>query len=82
MNDQDLIKIIGKNIKKYREQYLLKDATMSKEKLAKLTKIPISDINKLENEILIKNISIKNLYKIATVLETPISKFLEKTNDN
>ena len=77
MNENELIRIIGHNIKKYR---LNKKTTI--EKLSEITNLSNSYIYKLENQNTNINISINNLYKIATVLEVPISKFFEYEENN
>jgi transcriptional regulator with XRE-family HTH domain len=77
MNENELIRIIGYNIKKYR---LNKNTTI--EKLSEITNLSNSYIYKLENQNTNINISINNLYKIATVLEVPISKFFEYEENN
>lgn len=79
MNENDLRKIISDNIKKYRLLYNKENKKMSKRNLARLTELPLSHITNIENNK--ANISIDSLYKIATVLEIPISKLLEETND-
>ena len=81
MNDEELIKIIGQNIKKYRLIYSQTKETMTIEKLSKLTNISQNKIYNLENLNINSDINITNLYKIATVLEVPINRFLEKHND-
>lgn len=78
MNEDDLIKIIGLNIKKYRLLYNKNNKKLTIEKLSKLTNLSITYIYNLENQNTTTTISINNLYKIATVLEVPISKFFEK----
>lgn len=77
MNEDDLIKIIGLNIKKYRLLYNKNNKKLTIEKLSKLTNLSITYIYNLENQNITTTISINNLYKIATVLEVPISKFFE-----
>lgn len=77
MNEDDLIKIIGLNIKKYRLLYNKNNKKLTIEKLSKLTNLSITYIYNLENQNTTTTISINNLYKIATVLEVPISKFFE-----
>ena len=81
MNDEELIKIIGQNIKKYRLIYSQTKETMTIEKLSQLTNISQNKIYNLENLNINSDINITNLYKIATVLEVPINYFLEKNND-
>lgn len=79
MNENDLRKIIGTNIKKYRLLYNKENQKMTKRRLAELTELSLSHITNIESKK--TNISIDSLYKIATVLEIPVSKLLEEKND-
>lgn len=81
MNEDDLIKIIGLNIKKYRKKYSNKKEKMTIEKLSKLTNISPNNIHNLENQNTNTTISINNLYKIASVLDVPLNKLLEQDYD-
>ena len=76
MNPVNLNKIIGKNIKKYRK---IKKRNINE--LSKLTKIPISIIESIENYTIEREITIDELYKISVVLDIPINKLLENKDD-
>ena len=75
MTQKELNLIIGKNIKKYR---LLHKDNITQEKLAELANVSVSLISNLESNKSSKGISIKNLYKISVILDTPINKFFEE----
>ncbi len=81
MNQQELYKIIGKNIKKYRKFYNINIGKMTQEKLAEEADVSVSLISSLESEKTIKGIGIINLYKISIILKVPIDKFLEDNDD-
>lgn len=66
----DLLKIIGKNIRKYRIKKKL-----SQEALADLSNIHRTYIGQVEAGQ--RNIAIKNLQKISTALKIPIKKLFE-----
>lgn len=76
MNPVNLNKIIGKNIKKYRK---IKKRNINE--LSKLTKIPISIIESIENYTIEREITIDELYKISVVLDIAINKLLENKDD-
>ena len=75
MNQQDLNKIIGKNIRKYRLLYNKKFGKMTQENLAEAINSSVSLISNLESSKSNKGISITYLYKISVVLNTPINLF-------
>ncbi len=81
MNQQELYKIIGRNIKKYRKMYNRNIGKMTQEKLAEEADVSVSLISSLESEKTNKGIGIINLYKISVILGVPIDKFLEDKND-
>ena len=78
MNQNNLNKIVGKNIKKYR---LMHKPKLTQESLAELINVSVSLISNLESNKSTKGISIKNLYKISIVLDVPISKFFDEINE-
>lgn len=80
MNENDLYKIVGKNIKKYRLLYS-KKYPITQEMLAEMIGVSTSLISNLESNSISQGISIITLYKISVVLEVPISKFLEDNNE-
>ena len=81
MKKDELNKIVGKNIKKYRLLYNKNNSKMTQEDLAEAVNCSVSLISSLESNKSNKGISITTLYKISVVLQTPISKFLEDNND-
>ena len=81
MNEDELIRIIGLNIKKYRLLYSKNNKQMTIEKLSKLTNLSPNYISNLENQNTNTKITITTLYKIASILDVPINNFLEKDND-
>lgn len=81
MSEDELIKIIGYNIKKYRQIYSQTKEKMTIEKLSKLTNLSPNHIINLENQNTNSKVSIITLYKIASVLDVPFNKFLEQDND-
>ena len=81
MNQQELYKIIGKNIKKYRKLYNINIGKMTQERLAEEADVSVSLISSLESEKTTKGIGIINLYKISVILGVPINKFLEDNDD-
>ena len=81
MSEEELIKIIGHNIKKYRELYSKTKEIMTIKQLSKLTNLSANHITNLEKQNTNISISINTLYKISIVLNVPLNKFLEKDND-
>ena len=77
MKKKELNIIVGKNIKKYRLLYNKKVGKMTQEDLAEAINSSVSLISSLESNKSTKGISIKNLYKISIILDTPINKFFE-----
>lgn len=68
-NDTDLYRVIGANIKQYREQ-----AKLTQVQLAEQTKISISYLSKIEATGCDKSFSISVLNQIANVLDVQISE--------
>ena len=81
MNEYELNKTIGRNIKKYRLEYNKKYEKMTQEMLAEAINVSVSLISSLESKKNTKGIGITNLYKISNVLKVPINKFFEVNND-
>ena len=81
MNQKELNKIIGNNIKKYRLLYNDNIDNMTQEKLAELINSSVSLISNLESKKINQGISIPMLYKISIVLRTPINYFFEVNNE-
>lgn len=74
-NDTDLYRIIGANIKYYREQ-----AKLTQLQLAEQAKISISYLSKIEATGCSKSISISMLNQIANVLNVEITNFFEEVH--
>lgn len=74
MTEQELYKILGEKIKKYRKQCSTK---LTQKELAKKVGVCTSLIGSLESNNINQGISIYNLYKISKVLNIPINKFFE-----
>lgn len=75
-NDTDLYRVIGTNIKYYREQ-----AKLTQVQLAEQAKISISYLTKIEAAGCNKSLSISVLNQIANVLNVEISEFFKEEND-
>lgn len=78
-NDSDLYRVIGKNIKYYRENYKLTQI-----QLAELSGISISYLSKIEADGCNKSLSISVLNEIANALNIEITNFFKEDflNDN
>lgn len=73
MTEQQIYKIIGQNIKKYRKL----NKKLTQKELAEKSGICTSLIGGLESNNINQGISIYNLYKISKVLNISIDKLLE-----
>lgn len=78
MEEKNIYNIVRKNIKKYRK---LNKNKITQEQLAELIDVSASYISGLESDKSNKGISINVLYRISIVLDVPINKFFEVTND-
>lgn len=72
-NDKDLYRVIGANIKHYREQRKLTQI-----QLADQTGISISYLSKIEATWCDKSLSISVLNQIANVLDVEINEFFKE----
>ena len=72
-NDTDLYRVIGTNIKHYREQ-----TKLTQVQLAEQTKISVSYLSKIEATGCHKSMSISVLNQIANVLDVEISEFFKE----
>lgn len=75
-NDSDLYRVIGTNIKYYREQRKLTQV-----QLAEQTQISISYLSKLEATGCNKSLSISVLNQIANVLGVEIGEFFKEVSE-
>ncbi len=78
LNATKLYNIIGKNIKYYRKLYNLDIGKMTQEDLAEQAEVSTALIGNLESEKISQGISVYSLYKISTILNTPIEKFFSE----
>lgn len=76
-NDTDLYRVIGANIKYYREQ-----AKLTQVQLAEQAQISISYLSKIEAAGCNKSLSISVLNQIANVLGVEISEFFKEVTAN
>ena len=76
-NDTDLYRVIGANIKNFREQ-----ARLTQVQLAEQAKISISYLSKIEAAGCDKSLSISVLNQIANVLDIDITRFFKEDNTN
>lgn len=72
-NDADLYRVIGTNIKYYREQ-----AKLTQVQLAEQAQISVSYLSKIEASGCNKSLSISTLNQIANVLDIEISEFFKE----
>ena len=72
-NDTDLYRVIGSNIKYYREQ-----AKLTQVQLAERADISVSYLSKIEASGCNKSLSISVLNQIANVLDIEIIKFFKE----
>lgn len=75
--DADLYRVIGANIKNYREQ-----AKLTQVQLAEQAKISISYLSKIEAAGCDKSLSISVLNQIANVLNVEINEFFKEEETN
>ena len=76
-NDIDLYRVIGANIKHYREQ-----AELTQVQLAERAKISISYLSKIEAAGCDKSLSISVLNQIANVLSVEINEFFKEVSES
>ncbi len=74
----ELNKIVGENIKYYRQLYNIgksNNKRITQEKLAELADVSTSLIGNMESDKINQGISIYTLYKISSVLSVPVEHF-------
>lgn len=76
MNPENLNKIIGINIKKYR---IINNIKLKE--LSKLTGISLITLINIERNTINREITIQELYKISIVLNITVNKLLENNYD-
>ena len=77
MQSADLFKIIGKNIKYYRNLYNLEKGKMTQEKLAELADVSTALIANVESDKINQGISVFTLWKISKALEIPVENLFD-----
>ena len=82
IESSELFKIIGKNIKYYRQLYSLEKEKMTQEKLAELADVSIALIGNLESEKINQGLSVFTLWKISRALEIPIENLFNGVDNN
>ncbi len=75
-----LFKIIGYNVKYYRNLYNLNKGKMTQENLAELVNVSTALIGNLESEKISQGISVFTLWKISQVLEISVDKLFDDSN--
>ena len=79
MNKQELNKLVGKNIKKYRLLYNTKNKDkITQAKLSEILGVHMSLIGALESENNRHCLWIYNLYQISKILNVRVDKFFEE----
>ena len=83
-SEQDLNKIIGENIRYYRQLYNIgksRGERITQERLSELAEISTSLIGNMESEKIIQGISLYTLYKISSILSVSIEQFFIPIKD-
>ena len=75
-----LFKIIGYNVKYYRNLYNLNKGKMTQENLAELVNVSTALIGNLESKKISQGISVFTLWKISQVLEISVDKLFDDSN--
>ena len=75
IDESELYKVIGSNIKYYRKLYSINNEELTQEQLASLIGVSTSLIGNLESKNTYQGISVYNLYKISNALNIDIDKF-------
>ena len=75
-----LFKVIGYNVKYYRNLYNLNKGKMTQENLAELVNVSTALIGNLESEKISQRISVFTLWKISQVLEVSVDKLIDVSN--
>ena len=75
-----MFKVIGYNVKYYRNLYNLNKGKMTQENLAELVNVSTALIGNLESEKISQGISVFTLWKISQVLEISVDKLFDDSN--
>ena len=77
IKEEQIMKNIGKNIRKYRLIFSATESKLTQSDLAERVGVSTSLIGALESNKSIQGIGVYNLYKISEVLGVDINKFFE-----
>ena len=80
MNENELFKIIGGNVRRYRMLYNANKGRMTQDNLAEKVDISTSVIGGLESDKMNQGISVFVLYKISKALNVSVDDLLKKNN--
>lgn len=78
MTQEELNKLIGQNIRKYRLIYSATEHKLTQADLAKQIGVTTAFIGLLESNSNSQGLSVYNLLQISEALNIPINKFFEK----
>ncbi len=81
LNENELFKIIGGNVRRYRMLYNATNGRMTQENLAEKVDISTSVIGGLESEKMNQGISVFVLYKISRALNVSVDALLKRKNN-
>ena len=82
--ESELNKIIGENIRYYRQLYNVgknRDDRITQEKLSELADVSTSLIGNMESEKTMQGVSLYTLYKISNILSVSIENFFIPIED-
>lgn len=77
-SEKEINKIIGENIRYYRQLYNVgkgRQDRITQEKLSELAEVSTSLIGNMESESISQGVSLYTLYKISEILSVPIGNF-------
>ena len=77
MTQEELNRIIGKNVRKYRLIYSANNTKLTQKELANKIGVSTPLIGALESANSRQGVSVYNLFQISEVLNIPIEKFFE-----
>ena len=77
MTQEELNRIIGKNVRKYRLIYSANNTKLTQKELANKIGVSTPLIGALESTNSRQGVSVYNLFQISKILNIPIEKFFE-----
>ena len=77
MTQEELNRIIGKNVRKYRLIYSANNTKLTQKELANKIGVSTPLIGALESANSRQGVSVYNLFQISKILNIPIEKFFE-----